>query len=124
MTQIIFPGGLALPQTSGDKYRCYEGDLSQRLEMISGRIVEEVRGKVYFAEYAYDYMGNEMMRRVLAVLRGGPFEAAVLPDHQDTMVSSRFLCTELTNPSFAFSKRGEPYWHSFSFKMREVSPHA
>lgn len=124
MNQIILPGGIVLPQTSRDKYRCYEGNLSVRLEMISGRMVEEIRGRVYYAEYAYDYMGNDLMRRVLAVLRaGGAFEAAVLPDHQDTMISSQFICTELSQPTFAFSKRGQPYWHNFSFKMREVRPH-
>lgn len=124
MNQIILSGGIVLPQTSRDKYRCYEGNLSQQLEMISGRMVEEIRGRVYYVEYAYDYMGNALMRQVLSVLRaGGAFEAAVLPDDRDEMISSRFICTDLSQPAFAFSKRGQPYWHDFSFKLREVTPH-
>lgn len=124
MTQIILDT-IYLPQTSRNKYRCYEANLSQQLEMISGRVVEELRGKVYVAEYAYDYMGNDMMRQVLAVLRrGGPFNAFVLPDDQDVLVPGRFICTALSNPTFAFSRNGQPYWHNFSFTIREEAPHA
>ena len=124
MTQLILNGGIALPEASKNKYKCYPDNLKQQVEMISGRMVEEERGTVQMIEYSYDYMGNELMRQVLAVLRSGKsFPAAYLPDNGDHLVSSVFLCTSLTQPTFAFSRRGVPYWHNFAFTLREVKPH-
>ena len=124
MTQLILNGGIALPETSKDKYRCYPSILNQQVEMISGRLVEEVRGTVQMIEYSYDYMGNELMRAVLEVLRSGnSFPAAYLPDSGDQLVSSVFFFSSLTQPTFAFSRRGVPYWHNFAFTLREVKPH-
>ncbi|MCI9348593.1 MAG: hypothetical protein HFF83_05105 [Oscillibacter sp.] len=123
-SQIILQGGVALPQASRGNYRCYETLLSEQVEMISGRIVEEVRGKVWCVEYAYDFMGTELTRQVLSILRrGGPIEAAVLPDSDGKMISSRFLVASLTPPVFAFRKNGVPCWHNLAFTLREVNPH-
>ena len=125
MIQLILDGNIALPQTSWDKYRCYPSLLTQQVEMISGRLVEEVRGVVQMIEYSYDYMGNGLMQQVLAVLRSGTsFSAAYLPDEGDELVSGIFLCTSITQPTFAFSRGGVPYWHNFGFTLREVKPHA
>lgn len=124
MTQLIINGGIALPEVSRDQYKCYPATLSQQVEMISGRLVEEVRGHVQMIEYAYDYMGNELMRQVLEVLRSGTsFPVAYLPDEGNQLVSGIFLCTSITQPTMAFSRRGVPYWHNFSFTLREVKPH-
>lgn len=123
MTQLIIDG-IYLPKTSHDRYSCYEDLLSTKLEMISGRVVSEIRGKVWRVSYSYDYMGNDLCRQVLAVLRSGkPFPASVLPDNDDTMVVSEFLVESLTPPTFAFAKSGTPMWHNLSFALREVSPH-
>lgn len=123
MTQISM-GGLLLPETSRDQYACWEEDLSVQVDMISGRRVVETRGTVWKVSYSYDYMGNEMMRRVLAILRsGGPFIATVLPDDRDETVTTSFLVESMTQPTFAFSRSGKPYWHNFSFVLREEKPH-
>ena len=71
MTQLILNNSIYLPQTSWNKYRCYPAQLSQQVDMISGRRVLEVRGNVQMIEYEYDYMGNDLMRQVNAVLRSG-----------------------------------------------------
>lgn len=123
MTQLIIDG-VALPEVSGDKYSCYEDLLTKSVEMISGRIVHEVRGKVWVATYAYDYMGNDLCRRALAVLRSGrSFPAQILPDNGDDLITIQALCTDLTPPTFAFSKNGVGLWHNLAFSIREVSPH-
>lgn len=123
MTQIIIDG-IVLPQTSRDRYSCHPVLLGEQIEMISGRIVQEIRGSVFEARYSYDYMGNELCRSILTVLRSGKsFRASVLPDDSDELISSEFVCTSLNNPVFAFSKSGTPYWHNFSFVIREVKPH-
>lgn len=123
MTQLII-NGIALPEASGGKYQCYEGTLSEQIEMISGRMVTEVRGHVWNIEYAYDYMGNELTRRLLAALRSGTaMTVKYLPDDSDELEESKFLCEDLTPPTFAFSRSGKPFWHDIKFKLREVRPH-
>lgn len=124
MTQLILNGQVALPETSRDKYRCYPATLSQQVDMISGRRVLEIRGHVQMIEYSYDYMGNDLMRSVLGILRGGTsFPVAYLPDEGDTLVTGIFLTESMTQPVMAFSRAGIPYWHNFSFTLREVKPH-
>ena len=124
MIQLILNGQVELPETSRDKYRCYPATLSQQVDMISGRRVLEERGHVQMIEYSYDYMGNELMRSVLGILRGGTsFPVAYLPDEGDTLVTGMFLTESITQPSMAFSLSGVPYWHNFAFTLREVKPH-
>ena len=124
MTQLILNNEIYLPKTSRNKYRCYPATLSRQVDMISGRRVSEVRGHVQMIEYAYDYMGNELMRRALAVLRSGePFTVTYLPDEGEDLQTGIFITQSLTNPTFAFAKGDKPYWHNFAFVLREVSPH-
>lgn len=123
MTQLII-NGLILPQTSRDKYSCYEEDLGSQLEMISGRMVTELRGKVQIVTWSYDYLGDALCRPLLATLRSGrSFPVSYLPDSSDNLVSGQFLKTSLTNPTFAFSRGGKAFWHNIAFTLREVSPH-
>lgn len=123
MTQLIIED-IYLPETTRNKYSCYPELLVETIPMISGRMVSEVRGTVQKIQYSYDYMGDELCRKLLAVLRSGqPFTVVYLPDDGDEMVSSTFLTESLTNPTFAFSKRGKPYWHNIAFALREVEPH-
>lgn len=122
MTQINL-NGLALPEVSRDRYSCWEEDLSVQVEMISGRVVIESRGKVWKASYQYDYMGNTLLRLLLAQLRtGAPVMATVLTDSGET-VTGRFVVESATQPTFAFSRGGEGLWHNVGFTLREERPH-
>lgn len=124
MTQIILNNEVYLPKTSRDRYRCYPASISRQLDMISGRRVLELRGHVQMIEYSYDYMGNDLMRRALAVLRSNAsFPVTYLSDEGDELKSGIFMTEDLTQPSFAFSRAGKPFWHNFAFVLREVSPH-
>lgn len=124
MIQIVIEN-TALPETSKDRYACPEVPLVVELDMISGRRVGEIRGgKVWKPQYSYDYMGDEIMRPLLKILRSGEaFSAAVLPDNGDGLIVSKFRVESLTNPSFAFSKSGKGMWHNLAFTLREVNPH-
>ena len=122
MTQINL-NGLNLPEVSRDRYSCWEEDLSVQVEMISGRVVIESRGKVWKASYQYDYMGNTLLRLLLAQLRtGAPVMATVLTDSGET-VTGRFVVESVTQPTFAFSRGGEGLWHNVGFTLREERPH-
>ncbi|MFR0798475.1 hypothetical protein [Alistipes sp.] len=123
MTQLIIDG-IFLPETSRDKYQCYPGELSVNVEMISGRMVREVRGHVQYIVWSYDYMGNELWRQLSQVLRSNAsFTVAYLPDDGDELVSGEFLVESITQPTFAFSRGGVGLWHNVGFTLREVRPH-
>lgn len=125
MTQLIL-NGLYLPETSRDKYTCPEEPLVVQVEMVSGRMVQEVRGgKVYRPSYAYDYLPDSVYRPLKQILVSGQsFVAEVLPDDSRELVSSTFLVESFTQPTFAFSRDGKPFWHNIAFTLREVKPHA
>ena len=125
MTQLIINNTIYLPETSRGNYKCYPQLLTQQIEMISGRVVQEVRGTVQIIEYSYDYMGNDLMRQLNTVLRSGQsFPVAYLPDSGDSLVVSTFLTVDFPVPEYAFSRGGSPFWHNVAFQLREVSPHA
>ena len=123
MIQLII-GGVTLPETSNDKYSAYPREIGTQIDMISGRRVTESRGHVEIITYSYDYMGNDLMRQVLTVLRSGTaFTAQYLPDDSDKLKSSEFVVETMESPTFAFSRSGKSFWHNISFTLREVSPH-
>lgn len=121
-TQLIL-NGIALPYVSRDRYSAHPVTLSRQVEMISGRVVEEQRGKVWQISYGADYIGDALCRQALAVLRGGPFTAAFLPDDGDELISATVRVESLTDPTFAFTSHGVPRWHNIAFTLREVRPH-
>lgn len=124
MTQINLDNVLPLPEVSRDQYSCWEELLSVQVDMVSGRRVIERRGKIWKASYSYDYMGNDLMRLALNILRSGaPFVATVLPDNSDTPVTSTFIVESLDPPKMAFSRRDNAFWHKISFVLREERPH-
>lgn len=123
VTQLII-NGVKLPQTSHDRYACWEEDLSVQLDMITGRRVIESRGKVWKASYSFDTLDAGTLRLLLAVLRSGaPFPATVLPDDRDETVTSIFVVETLTQPTFAFAVDGKAVWHNPAFTIREEEPH-
>ena len=123
MTQITIAGN-ALPETSRDRYMCWNEPLSVQIDMISGRRVIEQRGNVYKVSYSFDYLGNALTQTLLGILRGNSsFSATIVTDEGNT-VTSTFLCESITNPTFAFSRDGVGLWHNLAFTLREVSPHA
>ena len=89
MNQLIL-NGVRLPEASGDKFSCWEEVLTRQVTMVTGRVVLEAlepASRIWRASYTFDYMGNDTLRQVLAVLRSGaPFPAVVLPDARDEPV--------------------------------------
>jgi hypothetical protein len=123
LTQIIL-NGTYLPQTSNDKYSSRPEQLGERIEMISGRMVTEIRGVVQVIHYSYDKMPDATYRALLTALRSqAAMTVTYLPDDSDTMATGKFICTEFPTPTFAFAKNGKAVWHNVAFTLREVKPH-
>lgn len=116
-------GGILLPPPGFDKYSCWEEPLKVQKTMISGRMIEEIRGSVYRVSYVSDYIDDETRKQALAVLRGGPFIATLLPDNSDELVTSSFLATSITPPKLLAMDRTRPIWHGLAFGLREERPH-
>lgn len=131
MTQLVI-GGVPLPEVSRDQYRCWPDQLTRQLDMVSGRRTLETIGNkwnIWRISYSYDYMGEELMRMALAVLRGGaPFLVTFLPDNSDEVETSSFVAENISPPSMAFSRRKgdteKAFWHKIAFSLREEYPHA
>lgn len=124
MIQLIIDG-IALPQSSGDKYRCYPAELNQMVTMISGRVVKEIRSHVQMIEWSYDKLEDSVWRALSKKLRSkGPISVAYLPDDSDSLITSNFHVESLTPPSFGFEDDGKAVWHNVAFTLREVKPHA
>lgn len=117
--------GIVVPPPSFDGYHAYEDSLLEQVPMISGRLVEEVRGIVWRIDYTSDRMADSLTRQLLAVLRSRTSKQwAFLPDNGDELLASTFLVDSLTPPTLAFFDGAEPVWTGLSFSLREVKPHA
>ena len=124
MTQLIINNTIPLPEVRRGKYVPEEPDLKVQTEMISGRLVEELRGKVWTVSYATDRLPDPVWRALKAVLKGGgSFPVTFLPNDSDDMITAPMLCTALKEPSVAWSRNNVPYWTGLSFSLREVRPH-
>ena len=116
---------ILVPEPDFDGYHAYEDTLREQVSMISGRMTEEVRGKVWRIDYTSDRMSDSETRRLLAALRAkGSKAVAFLPDNGDELIPSTFLVESLTPPVLAFFDGTEPVWKGLAFSLREVKPHA
>lgn len=124
MTQLII-NGIPYPETSRDKYKCYEKDLGKFVRMANKRLVFEKSGKITVIEYSYDYFAdNDLFKTCLIDLRSGEeLEVSYLPPESDTMNTEMFRCTVLPKPTFAFSQLNRAYWHNVGFTLEGVSTH-
>ena len=125
MSSPLIISGIYCPEPDFDGYLAYEDTLREQIPMISGRLVEEVRGKVWRIDYTSDRMSDSETRRLLAALRAkGSRTVAFLPDNGDELIPSTFLLESLTPPVLAFFDGTEPVWKGLAFSLREVKPHA
>lgn len=125
MTQLIFDG-INLPESIKGNYAAWKDSLEIQVEMISGRIVKEIRGNVWRIRYQYGYFNAEEKQAVLASAEKGrrePIYCAFLPPHSNEYQTGYFFVTSITYPRFMWSSEGEPLWANFAVELREVSPH-
>lgn len=133
MTQIVLDvggEGLILPETRKGKYRAFPDPGHEDVEMITRRLVRELRGDVWVADYQYEYFEEAMKNRVIAVCRKGrrqPINCEILPpESAGERILSRFWVMSFTEPEFYWSKDEHgtpvPLWGGFALTLREVKP--
>lgn len=134
MTQLVLDtAGLCviLPESRKDRYTAELTPLHLDVEMVSGRMVRELRGRVWEISYQYGFFVEEMKNRVIAACRKGcgePIMCDFLPPESGGELSQgRFLVTSFSPPKFKWSKPRPdgvrvPLWADFSVSLREVKP--
>lgn len=123
--QLIIDG-VVFPTSTRDRYAAHEAILKQQVEMISARVTEEVRGKVWRINYTREAMTDAEYAACMAVLQQtGSKSVSFLPNTGSAdLQSGTFLVESVTYPTLAFYDGGVPKWRNFSFALREVKPHA
>lgn len=131
LTQLILDTdgyNLILPESWKGRYNAQLTPLSEDVEMVTGRLVRELRGSVWVLDYEYGYFKTEMKNRVIAACEKGkrtPIACAFLPpDSEGELSRSRFWVTKFTYPKFAWGQGTPPVplWGEFSLTLREVEP--
>ncbi len=134
MTQLILDiegSAVSLPESRKGGYAAELAPLSVDVEMVTGRVVRELRGEVWKIEYQYGYFTPEMKDRVIAACRKGrrePIKCEFLPpESAGPRLVSRFWVMEFKHPKFFWSRpdslgRPVPMWGDFSLSLREVKP--
>lgn len=133
MTQLILDvdgSAVSLPESKKGGYRARKEPLSQDVQMISGRLVRELRGNVWKIAYQYGYLDDATKNLVLAACEKGRGQAIrcgfLPPDSAEALTYSDFFVTSFTYPKFMWSRgTGEspvPMWADFSVELREVKP--
>lgn len=136
MTQLILDTdgyNVVLPESQKDGYKVQFTPLHEDVEMITGRLVRELRGNVWVIGYQYGWFDTEMKSRVISACEKGKREpitcAFLTPDSGGTLSTSRFWVTAFNYPKFFWSTRliGDrqtpyPLWGDFSLTLREVRP--
>lgn len=139
MTQLILDVGeynLELPESKKGGYAVEETELSVSLQMISGRMVKEVRGNVWTITYQYGYFNDTDMKNLISACEKGrktPITCGFLEQGSvDTLTYSKFFVVSYNRPKFMWSRlvQGDdnvlnpaPMWGDFSVELREEKPH-
>lgn len=130
MTQLIIDG-VVLPESQKGGYTVEKVPLSVDVQMVTGRMVRELRGNVWTITYQYGFFDDEMKNKVIAACEKGrniPILCGFLPQESaEELTYSNFFVTKFNRPKFMWSKKkttGEvvPLWADFSFELREVAP--
>lgn len=130
MIQLVLDG-IEMPESRDGGYVVDKKMLSVDVEMITGRMVRELRGNVWTIKYQYGYFDTDMRNRVIAACEKGqkePITCGFLPQTSaGELTYSQFFVTNFKRPVFMWGKKQSngttiPLWADFSVELREVAP--
>lgn len=133
MTQLILDTSgynISLPESIRDGYHAEKQPLFVDVEMVTGRIVRELRGNVWVVRYQYGYFDDNSKNKLIAACEKGRGQAITCsflpPTSSGSLITSNFLVTSFPYPKFMWSRNGTsgpiPMWGDFSVELREVKP--
>lgn len=124
-----------LPESLNGGYIVENQELSVSVQMISGRMVKELRGNVWVISYQYGYFSNEDITKLIEVCEKGKKEPITCGFLQqgalEELTYSEFFVTSYTRPKFMWSRETIvessgipiPLWGDFKVELREADPH-
>lgn len=132
MTQLILDTegyNIQLPESRNDGYHAERYPLYVDVEMVTGRLVREMRGNVWIVRYQYGYFSDTEKNNLIAAVEKGKRQAITCgflpPESTGALTYSQFLVTDFQYPKFMWSTAGQsprPLWGDFSIELREVTP--
>lgn len=137
MTQLILDSdgyNISLPESRRGGYTAELRPLSVDVEMVTGRMVRELRGNVWYITYQYGFFNDSEKNNVIAACKKGQSKAIrcgfLPPNSSGSLTYSNFLVTSFTYPKFMWSRMVDntensvpvPMWGDFSMELREVKP--
>lgn len=145
MTQLILDTtgyNIVLPESVKDGYKVYKEELASEVQMISGRMVKELRGNVWHISYQYGFFDDATKNNLISACEKGKAQSItcsfLTPDSTGALTTSRFLVTTFNYPKFMWSRNvmqqqtedgtiteisvPVPMWGDFSVELREVKP--
>lgn len=137
MTQLILDTegyNITLPESIKGGYTVERRPLSVDVEMVTGRVVRELRGSVWVLSYQYGYFSDADKNALIAACEKGRAQAItcgfLTPESSGALTYSQFIVTNFKYPTFFWSRTAEkngtaatvPMWGDFTVELREVKP--
>lgn len=137
MTQLILDTegyNISLPESRKGGYTAEPRPLSVDVEMVTGRMVRELRGNVWYITYQYGFFTDTEKNNLIVACQKGQRQAIrcgfLPPNSSQALTYSDFLVTSFTYPKFMWSRltpSGDvlapvPMWGDFALELREVRP--
>lgn len=130
MTQLILGSDentLTMPEARKGNYICENVMLGTDIEMASGRVVREYRGRYYRLTYQYTYLRTATKEILIPLCEAGqeePMQATFLDPTDNELKSGIFLVTEFKAPEFIWGRSDtDAIWGNYKIVLREVDPH-
>lgn len=122
---FLIINNILIPDMESDSLIIYENPLDQYIRMISGRLVEEERGKIWVIQATFEDIDPDLFRELTASLRGNVEHviAFLPPDGGKDIISSRFYLTQQPNPKLRSWLNEYPDWGGLSYTFEEIEPH-
>lgn len=137
MTQLILDSNgsaVVLPESQKRGYTAKKMPLSQDVQMITGRVVRELKGNAWVITYQYGFLDTELKNAIIAACEKGknePITCGFLPPTSEgELIYSEFWVEDFSYPVFMWSRlknfdgieASVPMWADFSLTLREVKP--
>lgn len=129
LTQLILDTeeyNIVLPESIKDGYSASKQIYSNEIEMISGRIIREIRGYTWNVRYQYGIFDNETYVDLIRVCEKGirnPIQCKFFVQEENEMLEQKFWVTSYERPKFMFSRDGNVVWVNFSVNLIGASIH-
>lgn len=107
-------------------YTAYEQELGTFERMISGRMIEELRGKVWVVEVSYSDIDIDTLSLLTAAMSTTrTHQVTFLPSNGSTdLVTSSFHMTTLPQPTLSRWLPGTtPMWSGYTLHFEEINSH-